>query len=218
MSVKIDISQLVQWRDHLLKMEKEIPLFTEYCTKQLAQRLLAMTIKLTPVGDYKKDNIKQTYKRNNKNKGTKAGDVILSKNGKARLSNMKEISFTTAKGKQVSFKAVNNKMGGTLRRGWTAKAQKEAMGNPGTPQAGDIQNYLNSLYVVRSGNRCHITIINPVEYASFVEFGHRTRGGKGFVSGRFMLTKSEKELQGKLQTILEPMLTQFMIKMFEYKK
>lgn len=36
-----------------------------------------------------------------------------------------------------------------------------------------------------------------------MEFGHRTRGGKGWVEGKFFLTISEKELESDAPRILE---------------
>lgn len=51
-----------------------------------------------------------------------------------------------------------------------------------------------------------IEITNPVEYASYVEYGHRTRGGKGWVNGRFMLTKSAEEIQNAAPQIIESKL------------
>ena len=41
-------------------------------------------------------------------------------------------------------------------------------------------------------------IYNNVKYAPHVEYGHRTRGGKSFVDGRYMLTKSVQEIEGTL--------------------
>ena len=48
-----------------------------------------------------------------------------------------------------------------------------------------------------------IEIVNPVEYASYVEFGHRTRGGGGWVEGQFFLTISENELKKSAPAIIE---------------
>ena len=39
---------------------------------------------------------------------------------------------------------------------------------------------------------------NNVKYASHVEYGHRTRGGKSFVDGVYMLEKSVKEIEQEL--------------------
>ena len=95
------------------------------------------------------------------------------------------------------YPANSGKVGGTLRRGWTGEKQQNAAA------------YAQSLPVTQSGNTYTIEIINPVEYASFVEYGHRTRGGGGWVEGRFMLTKSEMEVEGQAQKIIEQKLLKF---------
>lgn len=83
------------------------------------------------------------------------------------------------------------KKGGTLRRGWTGGEQSNGA------------SYAKSLNVNKNGNAYVIEIVNPVEYASYVEFGHRTRGGDGWVEGRFMLTISSDEIDASSQQILE---------------
>ena len=85
----------------------------------------------------------------------------------------------------------SGKKGGTLRRGWTN----------GKSQAASA--YVGSLKVNHFGNVYVIEIINPVEYASYVEFGHRTRGGDGWVEGKFMLTISEQEVENDAPKVLE---------------
>ena len=84
-----------------------------------------------------------------------------------------------------------DRVGGTLRRGWTAEKQQ------------DVMTYVNSLNVTHSGDSFTIEIVNPVEYASYVEFGHRTRNHKGWVEGKFMLTISEQEIRDAAPAILE---------------
>lgn len=39
---------------------------------------------------------------------------------------------------------------------------------------------------------------NNVHYAPHIEYGHRTRGGKSFVDGVYMLEKSVKEIESEL--------------------
>lgn len=39
---------------------------------------------------------------------------------------------------------------------------------------------------------------NSVHYASHIEYGHRTRSGKSFVEGVYMLEKSVKEIETEL--------------------
>jgi hypothetical protein len=75
----------------------------------------------------------------------------------------------------------SGKVGGTLRRGWGVVA--------------DIN-------VVKEGDTYTVTIINPVEYASYVEFGHRTRNG-GYVEPQLMLTISEEKLKNAIPKLLE---------------
>lgn len=89
------------------------------------------------------------------------------------------------------YPSSTGKVGGTLRRGWTAGEDSNAV------------QYANSLKVNHIGKNYVIEIINPVEYASYVEFGHRTRGGKGWVEGKFMLTISEQEIQSIAPRVLE---------------
>lgn len=48
--------------------------------------------------------------------------------------------------------------------------------------------------VTRHGDYMEIEIYNNVEYAEFIEYGHHKPKG-GFVSGRYMLTLSLKEIE-----------------------
>ena len=108
------------------------------------------------------------------------------------------------------YPSSTGKSGGTLRRGWTAKSESAAESG-GTPNA---KQYTDSLQINKVGNTYQVEIINPVSYASYVEFGHRTRGGKGWVDGRFMLTISEQELDTQAPAILERKITQKLMEVF----
>lgn len=121
-----DFKELKAFQDKLGKLqENEIDIFIQSCAKELAARLLAKTVKRTPVGQYK------------------------------------------------------HHTGGELRKGW---------------KIGEIKN-------TESGYE--VEIINPVEYSSYVEYGHRTNNHKGWVNGKFMLTISEQELKDSAPGILE---------------
>lgn len=85
----------------------------------------------------------------------------------------------------------SGKVGGTLRRGWTGGTNQNAI------------NYAQSLQIQHIGNVYKIVITNPVDYSSYVEFGHRTRNHKGWVEGKFMLTISEQEIQTIAPKVLE---------------
>lgn len=89
------------------------------------------------------------------------------------------------------YPSSSGKMGGTLRRGWT---NNEDM---------DFHAYAQSLTVTSTGGGYAIEVINPVDYAMYVEFGHRTRDHLSWVPGKFMLTISEEELRDAIPQILE---------------
>jgi phage gpG-like protein len=96
------------------------------------------------------------------------------------------------------YPAETGKKGGTLRRGWTNGKSSSAAA------------YADSLKVQHVGNNYVVEIINPVEYASYVEFGHRTRNHKGWVPGQFMMTISEQELQEIAPKVLEKKIQKYM--------
>ncbi len=91
---------------------------------------------------------------------------------------------------------------GTLRRGWTGGRKQNASA------------YADSISVEKIGNKYHIDITNPVEYASYVEYGHRTRDHKNWVEGHHMLTISEAELNSMSDAILQKKLNKFMKDVF----
>lgn len=96
--------------------------------------------------------------------------------------------------------------GGTLRRGWTAKTEAEAMSG----SRKGAKAYVNSVSVNKIGDVYEIEIINPVHYLPYVEYGHRTRSHKGWVKGTFMLTISESELESQAPKIIERKLTKYL--------
>lgn len=92
----------------------------------------------------------------------------------------------------------SGKKGGTLRCGWTGEKRSSA------------QNYADSLTVHHFGDTYVIEIVNPVEYASYVEYGHRTANHKGWVKGKFMMTISEQELEKIAPKVLENKIKKYL--------
>ena len=139
--------------------------FCREMSKELAARLLALVIPRTPVGDYAKYKT-VTAKRDSKHH---------------------------KKGEQYRKKVGNpsGKVGGTLRRGWTARTEEQASSGGWTP---DPIAYAWECPVTKRGNDYIIEVINPVHYASYVEYGHRTPGG-GWVKGQYFLTASERDIR-----------------------
>lgn len=104
----------------------------------------------------------------------------------------------------------DGRIGGTLRKGWTANSEGEAMYGAIFNGGAGGASYARSLPINRVGDTYIIDIINPVNYASYVEFGHRTRGHKGWVKGQFMLTKSEIELEVQAPKVLEKKILKYL--------
>lgn len=104
----------------------------------------------------------------------------------------------------------SGKKGGTLRRGWTSKTHEEAVGGSGKSSVAAGKAYADSLKINHFGNTLVVEIVNPVKYASYVEYGHRTANHKGWVQGRFMLTTSEQELENITPKVLESKIKKFL--------
>lgn len=116
--------------------------------------------------------------------------------------------------------------GGTLRRGWTAKTEAEAANGSG--QGVSVPAFLDGVEILHVGSEYHIVLLNPVRYASFVEYGHRQKPGRyvpaigkrlksSFVEGQYMLTLSEKELQSQAPRIIQNRLEVFLREVFDAK-
>lgn len=85
----------------------------------------------------------------------------------------KLIKLTKEKTPVGQYNKKSGKKGGTLKKGWRAKGM-----------------------IISNGYQT--TVFNQVEYAPYVEYGHRiVRNNKtvGFVLGRYMLTKSSNEVE-----------------------
>lgn len=57
-----------------------------------------------------------------------------------------------------------------------------------------------------SGIAITLELYNNAEYAPFVENGHRTHGGSGWVEGRFMLRDTIEALDAQLPSLISPSL------------
>ena len=103
---------------------------------------------------------------------------------------------------EQKFLVMSDKKGGTLRRGWNV---------------GEIR---------KEGSNYVIDVSNSVEYASFVEYGHRQTPGRyvpainkrlkrSWVPGQFMMTISEQEIKQSAPKILEKRMEDFLRSAFD---
>ncbi len=77
-------------------------------------------------------------------------------------------------------------------------------------QTGYLRNQWHIGQIVKRGNEYYIEVCNNVEYAEAVEYGHRTRGGNGFVPGKHMMELSLNEVQKALPGYLREWLRNFL--------
>ena len=107
---------------------------------------------------------------------------------------------------------------GALKRGWTT--QRAGSGAEGL-KSNSGRQFAETIKVHHFGDTYVVEIINPVEYASYVEYGHRQQPGryvpalgvrlkKGWVKGKWMMTVSEKEIQAAAPQILEKKLEKWL--------
>lgn len=111
--------------------------------------------------------------------------------------------------------------GGTLKRGWVSKTHEEAESGKGAPGASEIAAYLNGVQITRRGNAFEIEIVNPVEYAAYVEYGHRQTPGRyvpaigarlvaNWIEGKHFVQKSEQVFEPKMQATVQAELEKFL--------
>lgn len=74
---------------------------------------------------------------------------------------------------------------GKLRRGWVSEGSSYGAGG------------------------WQVTLANHTTYAYFVENGHRTRGGNGWVPGRFFMKSSTETIKRQLPELIDPALYVF---------
>jgi len=103
----------------------------------------------------------------------------------------------------------SGRTGGTLRRGWT-----------GGTDADPFQ-YASGMPVKKSGTMHTIEITNPIEYASYVEYGHRQTPGRyvpalgkrlvlGWVDGKLMMNKSTNRLKQYAPSVLNRRVDEYL--------
>ena len=91
---------------------------------------------------------------------------------------------------------------------------------------GTLTNNWKVSQVVYRGGEYRIHVFNPIEYASYVEYGHRQEAGRfvpqlgmrlssGWTVGKFMLKISEEEVQSMAPQLLEKRLKEKLKEVFD---
>lgn len=127
---------------------------------------------------------------------TEFQELFSKLDGKHKRELNKILSECMQKALMLTIRAVKDrtpeaeKNGGTLKAGW---------------KSGGVQ----------SGSK-EITgeIRNDVPYAPYVEYGHRTRGGGGYVMPQYMLTDTLTEVQPIFEKMVEQALNEYLEDIF----
>ena len=93
-------------------------------------------------------------------------------------------------------------------------------------RGGSLRDAWTILPIEKQGQAYTVTIINNLEYASYVEYGHRQTPGRyvpalgkrlkaGWVKGRFMLTISRQEVETLAPRTLEKLLREALKGVFD---
>lgn len=73
--------------------------------------------------------------------------------------------------------------------------------------SGELRRSMTFDGVKKTGFGFEMSLTNNMEYSAYVELGHRTRGGKGVVKGRYMMKKGtihlEQRMPGELEKAME---------------
>lgn len=95
-------------------------------------------------------------------------------------------------------------------------------------KTGELRRNWFATKVKKVGNAYEVTVYSAKSYASFVEYGHRQEPGrfvpaigkrlvKPWVEGRYMLTKSELELEKQAPGLLAKMVQKYLEEMLNGK-
>lgn len=140
-------------------------------------------------------------------------DISQLKEFKRRLEEMrddgvKEFAEECCKGLTVNLleKTIKNTPvdKGYLRRGWTGGRE-----NGNGDNVNGVKAYVNGLPAQRTSSRITIKISNPVEYAPYVEHGHRLRNS-GWVEGRHMLSEAESIINESKEAYIKRKLEKYL--------
>lgn len=115
--------------------------------------------------------------------------------------------------------------GGALRRGWVGG--RKIGDNP----TAAINAHLNELSIINYGRIYQLTVSNNIEYAPYVEYGHKQNVGqfvpylgktvdgvrqgatlkKGKVDGKFMMERSANEIQIMAPGLAEKLILEYIL-------
>ncbi|MCC6101815.1 MULTISPECIES: HK97 gp10 family phage protein [Lentilactobacillus] len=119
-----------------------------------------------------------------------------------RIDDAQFQTFVKRVGNKVEAKEIVHDVGNGMRKLAAESTRKVKARTP--VDTGNLRGGWSTSGMNYAGAGFSFTLENNVEYAPFVENGHRTRGGKGWVNGQFFLKKTVVEIQGEFPEIWQP--------------
>lgn len=130
---------------------------------------------------------------------------------KVDTKQLKELQKKIQQFEQVGFDGLAERCTNQLASRMIRKCVKR------TPvgETGNLKGNWRANKAVKRGGQWRTTVFNPTSYAPYVEYGHRTRGGRGWVNGRFMMTRSADEIERDAPKIIEKEVNKELARVFE---
>lgn len=76
-----------------------------------------------------------------------------------------------------------------------------------THKGGELRRSMTFEGATKIPEGFEIAVSNNLDYAEHVEYGHRTRGGKGYVKGRRMMRNGQKLAEEQISSKLGPLIS-----------
>lgn len=119
-----------------------------------------------------------------------------------RIDDAQFQTFVKRVGNKVEAKEIVHDVGNGMRKLAAESTRKVKARTP--VDTGNLRRGWSTSGMSYGGTGFSFELENNVNYAPFVENGHRTRGGKGWVNGQFFLKKTVVEIQGEFPEIWQP--------------
>lgn len=128
--------------------------------------------------------------------------------GKADFSGLKQLEQQLAQAQQEI-----DKMQLEIVRTLEQEFLKGVIARTPKSETNGLKNHWKSS-IQKMGTSYILTVYNDLEYASFVEYGHRNQNG-GFTPGRYMLKITEQEIMAKMNNIQAPIIERHLREIFK---
>ncbi len=136
----------------------------------------------------------------------------MPKMGKCNFSKLKKfakhLEKQEAKAKVMIERCINDLAEEMLKR---TKGRTPGRSN-------NLENAWTVSSIKRVGKWYKIVISNNLEYAAYVEYGHRTVNHRGWVPGKFMMTVAAKEIENLTPAFVESRVRTFLNQVMQYDK